>query len=229
MNRLQHAWNRRRGAGDAGFTLVEMIISMVIFSVILGVLASQVTSTKKAADTTRLVNDLNAEARQAINRISRELREAKLIESVAAPDGATGLTFDVDFNRNGSIDSNTADPERLTYSWKNNNIYLSAADTSGTTVSQPILSGHVTAFALQYSSSRYQYDCNGDGVTTWQEIDSGVSANGVACAVSVPGNHNGQLDAGELPYIDSVQLTLTVLDGSKKQTYRTQIDMRNAQ
>lgn len=215
---------RRRAKGEEGFTLVEMIISMMIFGMLLAVLASQVASTKKAADTTRLVNDLNAEARQAVNRISRELRQADSIDSVVGTDGSTGLTFSVDFNGNGVIDANAADPERLTYQWKNNNIYLSAADTSGTTVTQPILSGHVTQFALKYFSSRYQYDCNGDGATTWQELDSG----GGSCT-SVPGNHNGVLDAPELAYVDSVQLTLTVLDGSRKQTYRTQIDMRNAQ
>jgi prepilin-type N-terminal cleavage/methylation domain-containing protein len=208
---------------DDGYSLIEMILTMLIFGVILVVLSSTMASSKKASDTTRLSNDLNSEARQALNRISRELRQARAIESVAAPNGATGLTFNVDFNGNGAIDNNAADPERLTYTWQNQNIYLSAADTSGTTVTQPILSGHVTAFSLQYFSSRYQYDCNGDGSTTWSEIDSG----GGSCT-TIPGNRNGALDTPELPYIDSVQLTLTALEGSHRQTYRTQIDLRNA-
>lgn len=215
---------RRRMADESGFTLVEMIITMTIFGVIVTVLGSTLSSSKKASDTVRQVTDLNAEARQALNRISRELRQAKKVESVSPPDGATGLTFQVDFNGNGVIDSSTADPERLTYRWSNNNIYLSAADVAGTTVTQPILSGHVTAFRLEYFSSRYSFDCDGDGVTTWQELDHGTCRP----AGTPVGNNNNVLDGDELPYIDAVSVSLTVLDGSRQQDYRTQIDLRNA-
>ena len=219
-SRVRGALERRR-RDDAGFTLVEMIISMMIFGAIL---SSVVVSAKKSSDTFRQVNDLNSEARQAINRISRELRQATAVESVDGATGVAGLTFDVDFNGNGVIDSSTADPERLTYKWQNNNIFLSAADSAGLTVTQPILSGNVTSFALEYFSSRYAFDCNGDGSTTWAELDHGTCR-----PTGTPvGNNNNVLDAGELPYIDSVRLSLTVLDGSRQQNYRTQIDMRNA-
>lgn len=223
MRRFSRRVHGRRGA-DEGFTLVEMIMAMTIFGVILSVALSVVSGTKKSSDTVRQVNDLNSEARQALNRISRELRQAVAVESVVGTDGAAGLTFDVDFNGNGTIDSSTADPERLTYTWTSSNIYLSAADVSGSTVTQPILSGHVTSFRLDYFSSRYAFDCDGDGSTTWLELDQG------SCRpASTPvGNNNNQLDAGELPYIDSVRLTFTVLDGSRRQDYRTQIDLRNA-
>lgn len=215
---------RQRASRDDGFTLIEMIISMAIFGVILSVAASVIGTSTKTSNTVRQVNDLNSEARQALNRISRELRQSVEVENVIGTDGATGLTFAVDFDGSGVIDSNTADPERLTYQWQNNNIYLSAADVSGSTVTQPILSGHVTSFSLEYFSSRYSFDCDGNGTTTWQELDHGSCRP----ASSPVGNNNGQLDAGELPYIDSVMLTFTVLDGSRKQNYRTQIDMRNA-
>lgn len=219
--RLRRRLHTRR---DEGFTLVEMIIAMTLFGVILSVALTVVSAARESSDTVRQVNDLNSEARQALNRISRELRQAVAVESVLGTDGAAGLTFDVDFNGNGTIDSSTADPERLSYRWTNNNIYLSAADVSGTTVTQPILSGHVTSFRLEYFSSRYWFDCNGDGTTTWEELDHG------SCRpASTPvGNSNSQLDVGELPYIDSVRLTLSVLDGARKQDYRTQIDLRNA-
>jgi prepilin-type N-terminal cleavage/methylation domain-containing protein len=220
-----HRALRRRDEGDRGFTLIEMTISMMIFGIILGVMGSVVSSTKKSSDTVRVVNDLNSEARQAINRISRELRQSVAIESVSGTDGAAGLTFDVDFNGNKVIDCGTVDPERLTYRWDGNNIFLSAADSSGTTVTQPILSGNVSSFSLQYFSSRYTFDCDGNGSTTWQELDHG------SCRpTNTPvGNGNNVLDAGELPYVDSVVLTFSVLNGPRKQHYRTQIDLRNAQ
>ncbi len=217
---------RRRTAegGDAGFTLIELAVAMTLMSVLLAIVATTVTGSKRSADTVQQVNNLNEEARLALNRISRELRQASEVTSVEGTDGTTGLTFGVDFNGNGTLDSSSADPERLTYRYLGNRILLSAADTSGTSVTQPILSGEVSAFALDYRSSNYSYDCNGDGQTRWQELDA------AACgpAGNTVGNGNGKLDAGELPYIDSVVVSFSVLDGARKQDYRTQIDLRNA-
>ncbi len=212
--------------GEAGFTLIELAVGMAVFGVLLAVITTTVSGSKKSADTVRQVNNLNEEARLALNRITRELRQAKEVSSVAAPDGATGLTFWVDFDGDGNRDATAADPEELTYRWDGvgKRILLSAADTSGSTVTRPILSGEVSAFRLEYRSSRYEWDCNGDGITTWQELDSascGPSGNTI-------GNGNGILDDGELPTIDSVVLSFSVLDGSRQQNYRTQIDMRNA-
>lgn len=215
----------RAGDGQAGFTLVEMVVAMMIFGVLLTVIAATEIASARSAATTRQVVNLNEEARLALNRISRELRQAREITAVSSPDGATSITFDVDFDGDGVIDANAADPETLTYRFDGQRILLSAADTSGTTVTQPILAGQVTAFRLDYRSSRYAYDCNGDGITTWQELDtpgSCVPAGGTI------GDGDGVLDAAELPYVDSVLVSFTVLDGERRQDYRTQIDLRNA-
>lgn len=209
---------------DSGFTLVEMAVAMVLLGVLSTVLSVTVTGSQKTAETVRQVNNLNEEARLAVNRIARELRQASEVTAVGNPDPTRSVTFGVDFNGNGTIDASTVDPERLTYTWDGQRILLSAADTTGTTVTQPILSGEVSEFRLDYRSSLYQYDCNSDGVTTWQELDAaacGPTGNTV-------GNGNGALDAAELAHIDSVVLEFSVLDGSRKQDYRTQIDLRNA-
>lgn len=219
----------RLKTNDDGFTLVEMAVAMLITGILASVLSTTMLGSRDTAETVRQVNNLNEEARLAVNRIARELRQARAITAVSAPDGATGVTFDVDFNGNGTIDASAADPERLTYTYDatNRKILLSAADTSGSTVTQPILSGDVSEFVLDYRSSKYAYDCNSDGSTTWRELDAGCPS--ATPAVLPLGNNNNQLDAAELPYIDSVVLAFSVLDGSRKQDYRTQIDLRNAQ
>ena len=215
---------RERVHGDGGFTIIEMAVAMVLLGILSSVLSVTVTGSRETAETVRQVNNLNEEARLAVNRIARELRQAREITAVGNPDPTRSVTFGVDFNGNGTIDSSTVDPERLTYAWDGSRILLSAADTTGTTVTQPILSGEVSQFRLDYRSSLYQYDCNGDGVTTWQELDA------TACGPvgNTVGNGNGALDAAELTHIDSVVLEFSVLDGSRKQDYRTQIDLRNA-
>ena len=225
---MRAALARVRSSGQAGFTIVELAVAMVILGILASSLSTTMIGSRKTAETVRQVNNLNEEARLALNRISRELRQAKEISAVGS-DPSKGVTFGVDFNGNGVIDSSTADPERLTYTYDpaTKRILLSAADTSGTTVTQPILSGEVSEFALSYRSSRYEYDCNGDGITTWQELDAGCPA---ATPPVLPlGNANGVLDVGEVPFIDAIVLDFSVLDGARKQNYRTQIDLRNAQ
>jgi hypothetical protein len=55
-----------------------------------------------------------------------------------------------------------------------------------------------------------------DGITDWTELDS-----------SAIGNRNGVLDAPELAKIDLMAVTLSVLEGSHRQTYQTQVGLRN--
>lgn len=219
---------RLRTGRDAGFTIVELAVAMVIMGIVASALSTTMLGSRESAETVRQVNNLNEEARLALNRISRELRQAKEVTAVGT-DPSKGVTFGVDFNGNGVIDTSTADPERLTYTYDASvrRILLSAADTTGTTVTQPILSGEVSEFSLDYRSSRYEWDCNGDGVTSWLELDRGCPTR--TPPVPPRGNNNGVLDAGELPFIDSVVLDFSVLDGSHQQNYRTQIDLRNAQ
>jgi hypothetical protein len=55
---------------------------------------------------------------------------------------------------------------------------------------------------------------------TWQDLD----VKGVSSGV---GNGNGVLDGPELRNIDSIVVYLTVLQGQRRQVYRTQVDLRN--
>ena len=83
----------------------------------------------------------------------------------------------------------------------------------------PILAGQVTSFMLAYRSNQYLYDANGDGITTWSELDQ---------AGPPVGNNDDALDQPEMANIDSVVIDLTVASSGRfSQSYETQVDLRN--
>jgi prepilin-type N-terminal cleavage/methylation domain-containing protein len=207
---------------DAGFTLVELMVAIGIFLVLTTMVLSSVLSISNASTAVRQFTNINEQARIAVERLTRELRQAQEIRAVilpAAVGGDTSLTFGVDFNGNGGVDDVVADPEVLTYRYDaaHQRLTLTANDETGTAITRPILSEEVSAFSLDFRSSLWQYDSNGDGVTDWTELDA---APGV-------GNNNHVLDAPELAKLDLVVITLSVLEGPHRQTYQTQVSLRN--
>lgn len=237
MNAIRTGLRALRRDSSRGFTLVEMLVSMSIFSVLGAIVLSTILMARDATDATRLTSDLNEEARVALNRISRELRQAAELSNVtgagglavaaASPSAARSFTFTADFDGDGVIEPTAPDPEELTYAWDGSQLLLTAADTSGAVVTAPVVAGHVTAFSIEFRSSLWQYDCDGLNGTLWTELDKFQPA-GCAPASAGVGDNSGTLTAVELANVDNVVVRLTVLQGAKQQDYRIQIDMRNA-
>jgi type II secretory pathway pseudopilin PulG len=204
-------------------SLVEVLVGMALFSVLGVLLLGLALSTSRVTEGTRDRTAVNEESRSAMERIARELRQASAIDSVVLPAGAgpgtTSFTFWTDFDGDGVRSTSAGDPEVLTYRWEpaSEQLTLTAHD-GGQTQPQPVLAAHVTAFVADLRSSRWEYDANADGKTTWQELD----------AVGAPvGNGNGFADQPELANIDLLGVTLTVEDAGGSSTYRTLIDLRN--
>jgi prepilin-type N-terminal cleavage/methylation domain-containing protein len=239
MSMLRHRLGILRRNDSAGYTLVEMLVALTIFSVLGAIVLSTIVAARSTTDATRLTSDLNEEARVALNRISRELRQAVALIDVkgaggvavtaAAPAAAHSFTFQADFDGDGVIEATAVDPEELTYSWNGSQLLLTAADISGSVVTSPVLAGHVTAFAIEFRSSLWQYDCDGVNGTLWTELDKYQSSGGCAPPSATVGDNSGTLTAPELAHVDNVVINLTVLQGSKRQDYRIQVDVRNAQ
>ena len=246
MQRLMRARDER----DGGFTLIEMLVSMLVLSALGSILVTTIIGTKNSATATASEQNINEEARLALNRMARELRQADAITGVLNPDGAsynpaavTAITFTADFNGDGCIgdatpspaptpaptcqDDSATNPETLTYCWNGSTtagqLYLIPGALTGTTCdvsgAMPILTGDVTAFKLSYRSNQYLYDANGDGITTWSELDQ---------AGAPVGNDDGKLDQPDLSNVDSVVIDLTVASKDHHtQSYETQVDLRN--
>ncbi len=223
MNRVITRLRARLRDGQGGFTLVEMLVASFIFLILTSALFGSVIATSGGVRTTRELNDLNEEARVMLNRMTRELREAKAIVAATNPGGSTfnatadsTMTFDVDFNGNNVIEPTADDPERLTYTYNRaaSQVTLQAAGESF-----PVLAANVSAFKFTYTSRLHKLDAAPkDGIVTWQELDADTSG--------AYGNNNGVLDQ-ELEYIDSVTIEFSVFTGRRRQDYRTQVDLRN--
>ena len=206
---------------------------MVIFAVLMAMISGAVLSSAKAVDNAKQLNDINEEARLALLRFERELRQAVVVNSAdlfatgtyAGRGYASSITFSVDFNGDGVIEATAPDPETLTYRYApgtagNGQIQLTADDAAGSAVVRPILSGHVSDFHFELRSSLYSCDTNADGITTWQELDTSP-------ATGCPHPNNNGLDSNELNEIDSIFVSFTVFEGSHQQTYATQVNLRN--
>src|SRR5207248_2900440 len=79
---------RRLEREEAGFTLIEMLVAMTLFGSLLAILGTVVMTVSNSAVHNRQYNDINAEARTALNRMTRELREAQAIVAVTNPYGS---------------------------------------------------------------------------------------------------------------------------------------------
>ena len=218
---------------DAGFTLVEILVAASLFMLLNVFTFTAVLGNARVTQTARDATDVNQEARVLLNRMARELREAKAVTSASNPGTFTfsapyatfdpnsdsSLTFEVDFNGVNGIEPLAADPEVITYKYDRagQRVLLQAG---GQTL--PVLAANVTAFKLSFTSRQFLYDGTiggvKDNVVTWEELD--------ADPAGVKGNGNKKLDL-ELNYIDSVAIEITLFKGQRRQTYRTQVDLRN--
>ena len=237
---------RRRLPDQGGFTLVEMMVAMSLMVVLMLVTIQVVATTGSAVKLTTDQQGLNEEARQALNRMARDLRQATSVVTGVNPDGptysSTGLVAvraKADFDGDGCIGGvggasclayNASNPEDVTYCFQPaaRQLYVIDNQAAGVTPvsasstscagGQPLLAGNVSAFLVEYRSNQYRYDtAPTDGVTTWRELDAGGPP---------VGNINGVLDL-ELSNVDSVVLNVTMRVNGKSQQYRTQVSLRN--
>ena len=213
--------------------MVEMLVAASLFMMLNIFTFTAVLSTAEVTTKARDGLDVNQEARLLLNRMSRELREASGVTASVNPatfphsptwasfdaNGDSSLTFEVDFNNNKVIEPAAADPEVITYKYERANERL-LLQAGGQTL--PVLAANVTGFRLLFTSRLNLYDgtVDGtkDGVVTWEELDRDPK--------QVKGNGNKLLDV-ELTSVDAVRIEITLFKGQRRQTYRTQVDLRN--
>jgi prepilin-type N-terminal cleavage/methylation domain-containing protein len=138
---------------DAGFTLVELMVAMTLFLILGGVVLSAVVTMSKGLDEERVTSDISAEARVALERMARELRQANTV--VTAQDSS--MTLWIDFDGNGVNSGSLADPELVTYAYDttSHTLKLTGEDASHNTLDAALLAGQVEELNFEYTSSNW--------------------------------------------------------------------------
>ena len=239
-----------RSSDDAGFTLVEFLVAMSIMIVLITVTLSVVRVTSDAVVTTQEQQNLNEEARQAINRMARDIRQAKQIVTAVNPDGAgfnsaalVAVRFKSDYDGDGCISGissttppavcsfpyNASNPEDVTYCFEpaTDQLYVidnSAVGVVAVTAASTSCSGGQPLLAGNVSDFKVSY--RSDVYRDDTNPTDGVTTWTELDESGAEGNLNGILDV-ELVNIDSVVLDLTMSLSGRDQLYRTQVGLRN--
>lgn len=226
------------GRGDEGFTIVEVLVALVIFSVVSTAFMSMLLSVSRGTDTATAHVRISEEARAGLNRMVRDTREAGWISLAGSSPTATHTSFTVkiDYNGDGAYTnpaSGTAQGsyEVVTYTFDDSTDRLTlTADGVGTeTLVRGVdcirdESGVCTSDVFSFTSNRLEYDWDLDGVTTLAEI------NATAC----PPNNLTTLDVcnsalvdKELANITSVNIALSLGAGKRTTPYYAEAQLRN--
>jgi len=202
-----------RLSDDRGYTLVEFAVAMGIFLIFMSVVTPFMFSQIQGALRTEDRVDLQQNARIALRTMTRELRQAtELYDSVDKPSGKTEVSFGVDFDGNGVIDSynNTAAPlEQITYYYTpvDETLYRGRKKNVGSPLAE-----HVQDVIFTMYGSNLVLDGNGDGVVDEDELDT---------------NGNNKIDGPELANVTRLTIELDMAGGDVTQTFEAQAFMRN--
>lgn len=221
---------------ESGFSIVELLVAIGLFSMLSAGFYQVMIAQARTAETTRSVSRIADEARLGFNRMTRDVREADNITYVSSD----GNQFTIQVNYNGDSFYTTAANEILTYTYSPSaetitlcSALTNAACTSSNT--ETLMAGVDqigTTPVFTFSGNNLEWDWYGpggtgsppDGVVTWQEIDE---ASDPTHNILDVGDNDNVLDAGEFPYLSTVEFALQVEDGTRITPFHALVQMRN--
>lgn len=182
-----------------GFTLVELMVSMGIGMVILAAVTTTFMSQTRIYNAQEQINEMQQNARGALDIINREVKMAGYNPNGASFLGVTysttQLMIQADLDSTPGIDVSITPNERITYAYDAANNRITRAVGSG--IAQ-ILAEHISAFTFGY------LDTNGTATTISSNIRQ-VSISITAKTAKPDPNYSA--DGGYRSYIVSATIT----------------------
>lgn len=150
---------------SAGFTLLELLVSMSIGLVVLAAVAKTFTVQSRQNTAEEQISQMQQNARAALDLMVREIQMAKYNPAGTAFSSAYGVTYSAsqleikaDMNGDGSISTSSGSVEDIIYAHDNTNLQITRKlGSSGTAA---VVADNITAFTFSY------YDANGSAVTS---------------------------------------------------------------
>lgn len=201
-------------ADERGFTLIEMLVTMAIFSVVSVSFYQLMFSVVRGSDEAQSVAAVSEEARMGFNRMVRDTREGQAL-TAATPDE---FTVRVDY------ENDELGPQLLTFKWNGQDVLLNGEVLMrGIDCLRPAEEAPCSQDVFTYSSNELAYDWDLNGVTSWEELDEASdSSHGV---VGV-GNNDGILNS-EISLLTDVTFALSVTSGNSDGRLFAQAQLRN--
>jgi type IV pilus assembly protein PilW len=144
-------WLRINFGKIVGFTLVELMISMGIGMVILAAVTTTFMSQTRIYNAQEQINEMQQNARGALDIISREVKMAGYKPSGGGFNGVTysttQLMVQADLDSNGAISTSSTANEQITYAFDSANQRITRIVGSG---SAQVLAEHITAYTFSY-------------------------------------------------------------------------------
>lgn len=213
----------RREPADAGVTLIEVLVALVLLGVLSSLFLAFGIATARITDDTSGSVDLNEESRIAFTRLARDLRDADAVTKVipayagsgCAANEFTGIAFD-----ETTIDSTV--PKKVAYHWDLAAQKLILSEDVPDPQEQPILAAKVSQLCLQLWSSRWSPLPSQPAMgSSWSELGPPTAPT------AAPSGTDGWWCPSQLGEIDRVRVTMTASLNGHERTYATDVFLRN--
>ena len=151
--------------GEAGFTIIELLVAMVLGGIILSAIATSFMSQQRYYKAEEQVADMVQNARAAMDMISREIRMAGYNPAKVIFNGitysASQLEIKADLNGNGTVGGIGNPNEDIVYTYDSGNLQIDRNVNGGG--AQPFAE-NITAFTFAY------LDSSGTATTTSSSV-----------------------------------------------------------
>ncbi len=230
-----------RSRDEGGFSFVELLVGITLFSIIGAGLVSVMLAVARATDSTTSSVRISEEARLGLNRLIRDTREAGWIELSSTDPTVShdSFTVKIDFNADGAFTNpptgTEGNYEIVTYAYDaaNDRITVTAPGVGTETLIRGVHcvneDGICTSDVFTFTSNRLEYDgtVDGvtDGVTTLREIDA------AACPpnnlTTLDPSCNGTLIDQELAVVTNVNVAVELTTAGRSSDYYAEAQLRN--
>jgi len=137
-----------------GFTLTELMVAMAIGMVVLSAVTTTFMAQARFYNAQEQINEMQQNARGALDVITRELKMAGYKPNGGTFDGVTysvsQLMIQADLDGNGGISTSSSANEQITYAYDSTNKRITRKMGTGTVEA---LADNITAFTFSYLNS----------------------------------------------------------------------------